>query len=120
MEDPNFEFLRELYPLYYKYCMKMETILKINLGGIGMKKKILAYGLSLLMMTSLSPATIYAVGSDAQDVYSYEKISSILNDEGQFVMYSVKPANEMQAMLYFQENMQLFQNDFQQPENCLI
>ena len=70
-----------------------------------MKKKILAYGLSLLMMTSLSPATIYAVGSDAQDVYSYEKISSILNDEGQFVMYSVKPANEMQAMLFFQENM---------------
>lgn len=83
----------------------METIFKINLGGIGMKKKILAYGLSLLMMTSLSPATIYAVGLDAQDVYSYEKISSILNDEGQFVMYSVKPANEMQAMLYFQENM---------------
>lgn len=24
MDDPNFEFLRELYPLYYKYCMKMD------------------------------------------------------------------------------------------------
>ncbi len=24
MEDPNFEFLREMYPLYYRYCMKMD------------------------------------------------------------------------------------------------
>ena len=24
MEDPNFEFLHEMYPLYYRYCMKMD------------------------------------------------------------------------------------------------
>lgn len=24
MEDPNFEFLIDLYPLYYKYCKKMD------------------------------------------------------------------------------------------------
>ncbi len=68
-----------------------------------MKNKVLSLGLSLIMTASLLPTTLY--GADLDNSSSSDKVGAILNDEGQFVMYSIKPANEEQAMLYFQENM---------------
>lgn len=64
-----------------------------------MRAKLLSYVLVVLMIVSLVPASVFAEEETMSDEFK-----AILNENGEFEMYSVVPESESDIMNYFWEN----------------
>lgn len=70
-----------------------------------MRAKVLSYVLVVLMIMSLIPVSAFAGGEAMSDEFK-----AILNEDGKFVMNSIKPSSLEEAYWYFNETEYMWEN----------